>query len=164
MKRPYIHFYVGDWTANSNLRRCSFHERGIWIDVLCLMHDSDEVGILRWSLKEIAKAVGCREKDLRGLVEKGVMRGIDGPEESKKNRKNSAEKNAFGYTHVCNKCEAFFFNPKTDNKHTKSVLLIPEQVGPIWYSSRMVIDEYKRSVQSKNASSGANVVNFERQK
>lgn len=140
MKRPYIHFYVGDWTANSKLRRCSFHERGIWMDVLCLLHDSDEVGILRWPLKDLAQAVGCKESDLKSLAEKEVLRGAN----------------------TNQTCPVFIFEPKTKNKVNEPVVLIPEQMGPIWFSSRMVIDEYKRAVQAKNSPFQAgNVVKFE---
>jgi hypothetical protein len=44
MKRPSFQFYVGDWQSNSNLRRCTFGEKRIWLDVMCLMHDAEQYG------------------------------------------------------------------------------------------------------------------------
>ena len=38
MKRPSFQFYPEDWLANANLRRCTHEEKGIWIDVMCLLH------------------------------------------------------------------------------------------------------------------------------
>ena len=64
MKRPSFQFYVSDWQSNNKLRRCSHAEKGIWLDVMCLMHDSEEYGILRWPLKEVAQAVLKAMKNL----------------------------------------------------------------------------------------------------
>ena len=51
MKRPSFQFYVADWRLDQKLRRCSPAARGVWIDILCLLHDSDEqYGVLRWPL------------------------------------------------------------------------------------------------------------------
>lgn len=128
MDLPWFKFHTQDWLSNPSLKRCSHAEKGIWIDVLCLMHDSSEYGILRWPLKEIAQAVGCSVAALKGLVAKGVLKGAD-PK---------------------NKCEALEFTPVSGRKKGPTVVLIAEQEGAIWYSSRMVIDEYKRNVRGGN--------------
>ena len=122
MKRPSFQFYPADWRANAKLRRCSHAERGIWLEVMCLMHDNDEYGILRWPLADIAQAIGCRPADLRALREKGVLKGADTSE-----------------TH-----EAFVYTPRHAGKDGEPVILIGAQNGPLWYSSRMVRDEYVR--------------------
>lgn len=122
MKRPAFQFYPGDWQANSNLRRCTHAEKGVWLDVMCLMHDSEEYGVLRWSLKEIAQAVGCKVADLKALKDKGVMKGADKGEP----------------------CEPFIYTPRSGRKDGEPVTLVALQDGPIWYSSRMVRDEYVR--------------------
>src|SRR5713226_5956827 len=57
MKRPAFQFYPGDWRSNAKLRRCSFAERGIWLEVMCLLHDSDEYGVLRWPLDDVGAEV-----------------------------------------------------------------------------------------------------------
>jgi uncharacterized phage protein (TIGR02220 family) len=123
MKRPSFQFYPADWTGNSNLRRCTHTEKGIWLDVLCLMHDCEEYGVLRWSLKEIAQAVGCSLSALRGIADKGVLKGAD---------KGST-------------VSPFVYVPRSGRKDGDPVTLIAEQMGPLWYSSRMVRDEYVRN-------------------
>lgn len=124
MKRPSFQFYPGDWTANPNLRRCSFAERGIWMELMCLMHDQDEYGVLRWPLKEIAQAIGCKVSDLIALKRKGVLKGADS-----------------------GSVEPFVYVPRSGRKDGDPVTLVDTQEGPLWYSSRMVKDEYVRTVR-----------------
>lgn len=81
MKLPAFFFYPGDWLKDPGLRRCSLAARGIWIDVMCLMFECEERGVLAtaghaWSDDEIARAVGgdydMALSGLRELVDKGV--------------------------------------------------------------------------------------------
>ncbi|MGZ8132560.1 hypothetical protein ACXU40_09230 [Bordetella bronchiseptica] len=131
MKRPSFQFYPGDWSGNSNLRRCTHAEKGAWLDVMCLMHDQEEYGVLRWPLKEVAQAVGCPVGLLKGLASKGVLKGSD-----------SALEDAFVYT------------PRSGRKNGDSVELVPTQAGPIWFSSRMVKDEYVRTIRGESSRFG----------
>lgn len=121
MRRPSFQFYPGDWLGSTNLRRCTHAEKGIWLDVMCLMHDAQEYGVLRWPLKEIAGAVGCKPNDLKALLNKGVLKGDD--------------------QHLA---EPFIYTPRSGRKDGDPVTLIHAQPGPLWYSSRMVRDEYVR--------------------
>ena len=50
-RRPSFQFYPADWRANAKLRRCSRAERGDWIELICLLHDSEEYGVLSVPLK-----------------------------------------------------------------------------------------------------------------
>lgn len=120
MKRPSFQFYPGDWTGNSKLRMCKAAHKGAWVDVLCLMHDADEYGVIRSTLADIAQAVGHPVKLLRDLSERGILKGSD--------------------TAV----EPFIFTPRHAGKDGKPVTLIAAQQGPLWYSSRFVRDEYVR--------------------
>jgi hypothetical protein len=122
MKRPSFQFYPGDWQSNSNLRRCTRAEKSVWLDVLCLMHDQEEYGVLRWTLKEIAEAAHCKVSELKALQAKGVLKGADK-----------------GQT-----CNAYIYTPRSGRRDGAPVELIPSQTGPIWYSSRFVRDEYVR--------------------
>lgn len=122
MRRPAFQFYPADWRANTKLRRCTFAERGIWLEVMCLFHDADEYGLLRWSLADIAQAVGCRVQDLQSLRKKGVLKGADPGEV----------------------CAAYVHQGQHARKPLPPITLIQEQPGPIWYSSRMVLDEHRR--------------------
>ncbi|MDR6585548.1 conserved phage C-terminal domain-containing protein [Herbaspirillum frisingense] len=121
MTRPSFQFYPADWRNNAKLRRCSWGARGVWADVMCLLHDSDEYGILRWPLKEIAQAIGCPIALLKELVDKSVLKGTD-----------KGEYAALEYT------------PRSGRQAGPTVTLIPITQGPIWFSSRMVRDEYIR--------------------
>lgn len=47
MKRnPWLKFYVADWRADPGLRMCSAAARGVWIDLICLMHEAVPYGHL----------------------------------------------------------------------------------------------------------------------
>ncbi|KAB0643351.1 hypothetical protein [Burkholderia latens] len=129
MTRPSFQFYPGDWQANSNLRRCTHAEKGVWIDVMCLLHHSEEYGVLRWPLKEIAQAIGAPLATLRAIVHKGVLKGADNGQP----------------------CAACIYVPRSGRRDGEPVTLVAEQEGPLWYSSRMVKDEYVRSVRGESS-------------
>ena len=120
MKRPAFQFYPNDWRGNANLRRCSEAARGAWMDVLCLLHDSEEYGVLRWPLGDIAQAAGLPIKLLQELVRKNVLKGGDG--------------NVPDYR----------WAPTHAGKAGDEVALVAGSSGPCWYCSRFVRDEYVR--------------------
>lgn len=74
-KLPHMQFYPKDWLGDPELRRCSLEARGVWIDLLCLMWDCSERGVLAtagtpWTIDEIAGAVGGNtDVALRGIHE-----------------------------------------------------------------------------------------------
>lgn len=74
-KLPAFQFYTGDWMKDANLRRCTHAAKGVWIDILCLMFDSEERGVLvsrrqAWGDDEIVLAVV--RAGLEELTSKGV--------------------------------------------------------------------------------------------
>lgn len=131
MKRPSFQFYPADWRNNAKLRRCSWEARGVWIELLGLLHDSDNYGVLAWPLKEIAQALGAPVKALKELVDKGVLYGIEKGE-----------------------CEPFVYTPRSGRKEGEPVALVPAQQGPVWFSPRMVRDEYVRTVRGESTRFG----------
>jgi hypothetical protein len=133
--RPSFQFYPGDWRKNANLGRCSMAARGAWMDVLCVLHDSDEYGVMRCPLKELANSARVSLKLLRELVDKGVLKGAEKGE----------------------RCAACTY--ETTRREGKSrvaivVTLLEEGDGPLWYSSRMVKDEYLRNVRAAGGEAG----------
>lgn len=118
--RPAFQFYPADWRNNANLRRCSEAARGAWIDVLCLMHDSDEYGVLRWPLADIAQAAGLPIKLLHELSRKGVLKGADSG------------------------ADDYRWAPFHAGKQGDLVTLVAAGEGPCWYCSRFVKDEFIR--------------------
>jgi hypothetical protein len=55
MKRPSFQFYPADWRKDPALRACSIEARGFWIDLLCIMHESENCGFLEINLKKISE-------------------------------------------------------------------------------------------------------------
>lgn len=45
-KRPSFPFYPADWRGDLKLQFCSFGAKGLWMDLMCIMHDSDKYGYL----------------------------------------------------------------------------------------------------------------------
>lgn len=93
-KLPAFQFYPGDWMKDTNLRRCTHAAKGLWVDLLCLMFESEDRGVLissrrAWSDEEIALAVGGDNATvlacLQELISKGVaLRRKDGALYSKR--------------------------------------------------------------------------------
>ena len=88
MKLPAFQFYPGDWRKDPNLCRCSHAAKGVWIDMICLMHETEERGVLStngipWTEDDIVLAVGGDSSVTRAAIQeltlKGVVnRGVDG--------------------------------------------------------------------------------------
>lgn len=45
-KRPSFQFYPPDWRNDPGLRLCSMAARGLWIEMMCLMHEGEPYGHL----------------------------------------------------------------------------------------------------------------------
>lgn len=121
MKRPAFQFYPKDWTGNMKLRRCSDAAKGAWIQVLCVLHDSAEYGVARFPLTELVSAAGVKPASVKELVDKGVLKGAD------------------AYA------PAYVYTPRHAGKDGPPVTLLEQATGPMWYSSRFVRDEYRRT-------------------
>lgn len=68
MKRPAFQFYPGDWQRDAALRSCSVGARGLWIEMLCVMHQADPYGHLVVNQQGIkpetlARMVGASKRD-----------------------------------------------------------------------------------------------------
>jgi alkylated DNA nucleotide flippase Atl1 len=46
MNAPWLKFYPSDWRADPALRMCSLAARGLWMEMLCLMHEAVPRGSL----------------------------------------------------------------------------------------------------------------------
>jgi hypothetical protein len=47
MKRPSFQFYPSDWLRDTALRSCSTGARGLWMDMICFMHEGKPYGHLK---------------------------------------------------------------------------------------------------------------------
>lgn len=61
-KQPWRKWYPQDWRADAPLRMCSYAARGLWADLLTLMHESNEVGFL------LVEGVAPTPRQLVGLL------------------------------------------------------------------------------------------------
>lgn len=67
-RRPALLFYTGDWKKDPQLSQCSPATRGIWVDLLCAMHDDDECGRLAGDEAALARIGRCTVAELRDCV------------------------------------------------------------------------------------------------
>jgi hypothetical protein len=102
MKLPSFQFYPGDWQKDPNLRRCSHAAKGVLMDILCLMFESEERGVLisggvPWTIDETVLCVGGNADVTLSvtleLLSKGVLhRRADGAIFSKRMVKDEEER------------------------------------------------------------------------
>lgn len=53
VKRPSFQFYPSDWLRDTALRSCSTGARGLWIDMICYMHEGNPYGHMKVGEKVI---------------------------------------------------------------------------------------------------------------
>ncbi|MCZ2341471.1 MAG: hypothetical protein LC104_06695 [Bacteroidales bacterium] len=81
-KMPAFQFYTGDWLKDSALMACSLAARGLWIDMLCFMHESPVYGHLQYrtetpfSTEDIARLTGCAPEECASLLGELERRGV----------------------------------------------------------------------------------------
>ena len=61
-------FYTGDWMKDPNLSKCSAATRGIWMDLLCAMHENGRTGIITGTITELAQMCRCSEQEMRHTI------------------------------------------------------------------------------------------------
>jgi len=63
-KAPAFQFYTGDWRKDVELHKMTFLARGIWIEMLMCMWDSNDRGKLEGSQDELSRIIGCTKEEL----------------------------------------------------------------------------------------------------
>lgn len=81
MKQPWLKFYPSDWRADPALRMCSLAARGLWMEMLCLMHAADPPGSLlvnsnQIQPKQLSSLSGCTTRDIDGLLSELEAAGV----------------------------------------------------------------------------------------
>lgn len=81
VKRPSFQFYPGDWLRDTALRTCSVGARGLWIDMICLMHEGSVYGYLKVGSKVIlpsnlARMVGATLDEIEGWLSELEIAGV----------------------------------------------------------------------------------------
>lgn len=73
MKNPWMKFYPSDWRADPALRMCSLAARGLWVEMMALMHEADPYGhlVVRGKIPteaQIAMLVGASADEVEILI------------------------------------------------------------------------------------------------
>lgn len=87
MKMPAMQFYPADWRKDLAVQALCYHDRGVWFEMLCLMHESSERGVLLLAGQPMAEDVTARllgldnqiyKQTLTTLLTYGVAKQRDG--------------------------------------------------------------------------------------
>jgi hypothetical protein len=81
VKRPSFQFYPGDWLNDAALRMVSIAARGLWIDMICIMHQGSDYGYLKVNQKVIlnsnlARMCGTTLKEVETLLAELEAAGV----------------------------------------------------------------------------------------
>jgi hypothetical protein len=81
MKRPSFQFYPSDWLRDTALRTCSVAARGLWIDMICYMHEGNPYGVLKVNQKVILAAnlaamIGATLQETEGWLNELESAGV----------------------------------------------------------------------------------------
>lgn len=98
---PWMKFYPSDWRADPALRSCTIAARGLWVEMLAIMHEAEPYGSLlingaRVDKKRLAALAGIREAECSVLMLElegfGVFsRDNDGTIYSRRMRRDAAK-------------------------------------------------------------------------
>lgn len=75
-KRPAFQFYPKEWIWDLNLRECSIAARGLWADMMCLMHDGEPYGHLSASPELMLRVAGIPASIYAALVDELERKGV----------------------------------------------------------------------------------------
>lgn len=76
VKFPYMQFFTGDWKKDPAVGMCSITARGVWVEMLIAMHDSDRSGILRGTTDQLALLVRCSTSELDQAITEFQTTGV----------------------------------------------------------------------------------------
>jgi len=74
-RRPAFQFYPNDWQADSELKSCSLAARGLWMEIMCIMHSAEPYGHLvtrmgePLSMARLSRVVGSTEEECIALID-----------------------------------------------------------------------------------------------
>ncbi len=82
MAMPFLKFYPRDWLADEKLRLCSLAARGLWFEMLCMMHQGARRGYLESgpgkpvTTRQLAVGIRIAEAEAAELVEELDAAGV----------------------------------------------------------------------------------------
>lgn len=80
-RQPWMKWYPADWRADPGLRMCSFAARGLWADLLALMHEGEPYGHLTINgrvptSRQLAVMLGGTAKEIDALIAELMDAGV----------------------------------------------------------------------------------------
>jgi hypothetical protein len=80
-KLPAFQFYPGDWRKDVGVQSLSYHDRGVWWEMLCLMHESERRGLLILNGKSmsedaLARLLGLDKQNLTTTITTLLTNGV----------------------------------------------------------------------------------------
>jgi hypothetical protein len=77
-KLPSIQFYPGDWKKDPGVQSLPFHDRGVWFEIMLLMHESTERGKLLLNGKPMPNEALARQLGLDNqILESSLTKILD---------------------------------------------------------------------------------------
>ena len=81
MKRPAFQFYPADWRKDPSLSTCCLAARGLWIELMCIMHEASPYGVLAVNGRsltdlQISRVVGEPIEVVQGLLDELEAAGV----------------------------------------------------------------------------------------
>lgn len=80
-KLPAFQFYPADWRKDPGVQSLSFHDRGVWFEILCLMHESEQRGKLLLGGQPmpdaaLARLLGLDKQNLTNTISTLISYGV----------------------------------------------------------------------------------------
>lgn len=64
MKYPALLWYTGDWLKDPAVSKCAPATRGIYVDILCAMHENDRSGVVTGTIEQLSRIARCSVKEM----------------------------------------------------------------------------------------------------
>ena len=77
MKLPAFQFYPGDWRKDPGVQSLDYQSRGVWFEILCLMHESTPRGVLMLAGKPMNDDALARLLGLDVVLLKQILTNLD---------------------------------------------------------------------------------------
>jgi len=80
-REPFLWFCCPDWRSDVPLRRCSYAARGLWIDMITIMHEAEPYGELRdagqpLGVADLVQLLGGAPAEIKRLLEELESRNV----------------------------------------------------------------------------------------
>lgn len=86
VKMPSLQFYPADWRKSPDVQALNYHDRGVWFEILCIMHESERRGVLllngqAMTDEALARVLGLDKQNLTTTLTTLLTYGVASREE-----------------------------------------------------------------------------------